>query len=133
MEEKGKNGMNMKQQTNIGERSPRVGRGVLNQCLYGETPPLGPTPYPFTYHFSRKKYPLRIPSIEKCYPFHIPCRGGSNGGTRIPTPTLILRPNWGQKGQKNFLDQVSHYLRVWMTATPHPPYTKVWISQYSRT
>ena len=33
----------------------------------------GPTPYPFTYHFSRKRCPFRIPSIDKWYPFHIPC------------------------------------------------------------
>ena len=49
------------------------GAGVLNKCLYGEAPPRGPTPYPFIYHFSRKRYPFRIPSIDKWYPFHIPC------------------------------------------------------------
>ena len=49
------------------------GVGILNKCLYGEAPPRGPTPYPFIYHFSRKRYPFRIPSIDKWYPFHIPC------------------------------------------------------------
>ena len=49
------------------------GRGVLNKCLYWEAPPRGPTPYPFLYHFSRKRYPFRITSIDKWYPFHIPC------------------------------------------------------------
>ena len=39
------------------------GEGVLNKFLYWEGPPQGPTPYPFIYHFSRKKYPFRIPSI----------------------------------------------------------------------
>ena len=29
-------------------------RGVLNKFLYGEAPPQGPTPHPFTYHLSRK-------------------------------------------------------------------------------
>ena len=33
----------------------------------------GPTPYPFTYHFSRKRCPFRKPSIDKWYPFNIPC------------------------------------------------------------
>ena len=27
----------------------------------------------FTYHFSRKRYPFRIPSTDKWYSFHIPC------------------------------------------------------------
>ena len=49
-------------------------RGTLNKCLYGETPPRGPTTYHFLYHFfSRKRYPFRIPSIEKWCPFHKPC------------------------------------------------------------
>ena len=50
-----------------------VARGVLNKCLYGEAPPRGPTPYPFIYHFSRERYPFRTPSIDKWYPFYIPC------------------------------------------------------------
>ena len=29
------------------------------------------TLYPFIYHFSRKRYPFRIPSINKWQPFHI--------------------------------------------------------------
>ena len=28
---------------------------------------------PFIYHFSRKRYPFRIPSTDKWYSFHIPC------------------------------------------------------------
>ena len=38
-------------------------------------------------------------------------------------PPLILRPNWGRKGQKNFFgDQAPPpYLRLWMTGLlPHP-------------
>ena len=50
----------------------RPGERGLNKCLYGETPTRGPTPYPFIYHFSRKRYPFRIRSIDKWYPFHIP-------------------------------------------------------------
>ena len=46
--------------------------GVLNQFLYREVPPRGPTPYPFIYHFSRKRYHFRTPSIDKWYFFHIP-------------------------------------------------------------
>ena len=46
---------------------------VLSKCLCGEAPPRDPTPYPFIYHFSRKRYLFRIPSIDKWYPFHIPC------------------------------------------------------------
>ena len=57
---------------NYDDRYPRGG-GVLNKFLCGDTPPRGPTPYPFIYQFSRKRYPFHIPSIEKLYPFHIPC------------------------------------------------------------
>ena len=46
--------------------------GILNKFLYGEAPPRGPIPYPFIYHFSRKRSPFRIPSIDKWSPFHIP-------------------------------------------------------------
>ena len=42
-------------------------RGILNTTLRG------PTPYPFIYHFSRKRYPFCIRLIDKWYPFHIPC------------------------------------------------------------
>ena len=41
------------------------GRVVLNECLYKGALFRVRTPYPFTYHFSRKKYPFRIPSIDK--------------------------------------------------------------------
>ena len=48
---------------------PRTrGGGVLNKCLYGEAPSYGSTPYPFIYHFSQKRYPFHIPSIDKWYP-----------------------------------------------------------------
>ena len=49
------------------------GGGVLKKCLYGEAPPRGPTPYPFIYHFSQKRYLFCTLSIDKWYPFHIPC------------------------------------------------------------
>ena len=47
------------------------GGALLNICLYGEASHRGPTPYPFTHHFSRKRYPFRMPSIDKWHPFHI--------------------------------------------------------------
>ena len=40
---------------------PGEGGGVLKKFLYGEAPPRGPTPYPF----KRKRYPFKIPSIDK--------------------------------------------------------------------
>ena len=43
------------------------GGGVLSKCLYGEAPPRGPTPFSFIYHFSRKRHPFHIPSIDKGY------------------------------------------------------------------
>ena len=46
--------------------------GVLKQFLYRVVPPRGPAPYPFIYHFSRKRYHFRTPSIDKWYFFHIP-------------------------------------------------------------
>ena len=53
---------------------PPQGEGrVLNKCLCGETPPRGPTPYPFICHFSQKRHPFCLPSIDKWSPFHIPC------------------------------------------------------------
>ena len=39
--------------------------GGLNKVLYGEGPPRGPTPYPSVYHSGPKRYPFRIPSIDK--------------------------------------------------------------------
>ena len=39
-------------------------QGVISKCLYGEAP----SPI-----FSRKRYPFRIPSIDKWFLFHIPC------------------------------------------------------------
>ena len=38
----------------------------LNQFLYGEAPPWGPTPYTFIYHFSRKSYSFRILELMSC-------------------------------------------------------------------
>ena len=48
---------------------PPPGGRVLNKFLYGEAPPRGPTLYSFIYQFSPNKYPFRIPSIDKWYPF----------------------------------------------------------------
>ena len=42
-----------------------ISRGVLNQVLYDEAPSQGPTPYPLTDHFWLKRYPSRIPFIDK--------------------------------------------------------------------
>ena len=56
--------------------------------------------------------------------------GGSRGGGRGGAP-LIVRPNRGSKGRKNFSWRPDPpYLRVWMTSPPLPPppsYLKVWI------
>ena len=46
--------------------------GALSKVLYEEGPPTfpppPPPPYPFTYHFWQKRYPFRIPSIDKWHP-----------------------------------------------------------------
>ena len=48
--------------------------------------------------------------------------GGSRGGARGGLPPLLLRPNWGPTGRKNFFWNPSPpYLRVWMAAPPPPP------------
>ena len=48
-------------------------------------------PFPFMYHFSRKRYPFRIPSsIDKWYPFHIPCLELSIPFTAVNAIYLIL-------------------------------------------
>ena len=36
------------------------GGGQHHKFLTGEAPPQGPAPYPFIYHFSRKKEPLSL-------------------------------------------------------------------------
>ena len=46
-------------------------RGLLNKVLCGVALLWCPTPYLFTYYFWEKRYPFRISSIDKCYPFHI--------------------------------------------------------------
>ena len=40
-------------------------RGVLTKFEYGEAPPGGPTPYPFTYHFGRKGTPFIYLLLKK--------------------------------------------------------------------
>ena len=37
--------------------------GVLDKFLYGKVPSRGPIPYPFIYHFSRKRYSFSIPLL----------------------------------------------------------------------
>ena len=67
------NGLNFLSQIAGGGGGGRAGlrpQGVLNKCFYGEAPPRGPTTYPFMYHFSRKRYPFDIPSLELCIPFN---------------------------------------------------------------
>ena len=44
------------------------GGGGLNR----EATPRGPTPYPFIYKLWQNRYTFHIPSIDKCYPSHIP-------------------------------------------------------------
>ena len=71
--------------------APPGGWGVLNKFLYGVAPSQSPTLFPFIYHFSRKRYPFRIPSsIDKWYPFHIPCLELSIPFTAVNALYLIL-------------------------------------------
>ena len=60
---------------NSNYRKPVINpREILNKCLYGEALPEVQPLNPFIfYHFSRKRYPFCIPSIDKWYPYHIPC------------------------------------------------------------
>ena len=37
-----------------------------------------------------------------------------------PGAPLIFRPNCGPRAEKNFFETAPFYLRVWMTARPHP-------------
>ena len=47
---------------------------TLNEMKKKKKTPENPTPYPLIYHFSRKRYPFRIPFICcKWFHFHIPC------------------------------------------------------------
>ena len=43
--------------------------GGLNDVLYGEAPPRGPTPYPFIDHFGRKGNPFIYLLLKKGTPF----------------------------------------------------------------
>ena len=52
---------------NLRNRLPLETGGSQQNFILG-----GLTPYPFTYHFSQKRYPFHV-SIDKWYPFHIPC------------------------------------------------------------
>ena len=71
--------------------APPGGWGVLNKFLYGVAPSQSPTLFPFIYHFSRKRYPFRIPSsIAKWYPFHIPSLELSIPFTAVNAIYLIL-------------------------------------------
>ena len=56
----------------VGRVSSR-GYGYSTNVYTGRLRPRSPTPHTFIYHFSRKRYPFRIPSIDKWSPFHIPC------------------------------------------------------------
>ena len=47
--------------------------GVLNKFLYREAPHRGPTPYPFIYHFSRKRYPFVYLLLTNGTPFTYHC------------------------------------------------------------
>ena len=60
----------------------KIKNEILSSCLTpggggggGEALPQGPRHYhyPSIHHFSQKRYPFRIPSIDKWYPFHMPC------------------------------------------------------------
>ena len=67
------------------------GWGYSTNFHTGKAPSQSPTPFPFKYHFSRKSYPFRIPSsIDKWYPFHIPCLELSIPFTAVNALYLIL-------------------------------------------
>ena len=51
--------------SSLGRGGGGGGSVVLNECLYKGALSRVRTPYPFIYHFSRKKYSFRIPSIDK--------------------------------------------------------------------
>ena len=51
--------------------NPGKGGGGTKKNLIRGGSAQGPTPYPFIYHFWQKRYPFRIPYIDKWYPFHI--------------------------------------------------------------
>ena len=64
MEEKGKNGVNMKQQTNIGEQSSGVGGGTQLMFIRGGSAPRS-IPLPFYIPFFSKKVPLDVHFIDE--------------------------------------------------------------------
>ena len=67
------------------------GGGGYSTNFYTERLRLKSNPFPFMYHFSRKRYPFRIPSsIDKWYPFHIPCLELSIPFTAVNALYLIL-------------------------------------------
>ena len=67
------------------------GGGVLKQIFIRSGSVAKSNPFPFMYHFSRKRYPFRIPSsIDKWYPFHIPCLELSIPFTAVNAIYLIL-------------------------------------------
>ena len=45
--------------------------GGTQQSFIRGVPPEGPTPYPFIYRLWQRRYPFRIASIVKSYPFHM--------------------------------------------------------------
>ena len=77
-------------------------RRTQKSSILGEVPPRNPTSYPFIYHFWRKRYPFRIPSIDNWYAFHIPSLEPVADPGKGPGPNRIFRPNWGPKGRKIF-------------------------------
>ena len=70
---------------------PPGGWGGTQQIFIRRGSVLKSNPFPFMYHFSRKRYPFRIPSsIDKWYPFHIPSLELSIPFTAVNALYLIL-------------------------------------------
>ena len=71
--------------------------------------------------------PFVNPALKLC----IYCESSGEPPPPPPLPPLIVRLNWGPKGQTKFLGDPlpPSYLRIWMTGPL--PYLKVWIHHWS--
>ena len=108
-------------------------RGVLNKVLYRKAPPQGPAPHFFIQHFCQKRYPFRIPSIDKCYPLSVipslelcisfNCCKRKNHCTKpenfLELFTLIKLPSVAFLG--HFTDQVTGFPTISYTSTGKIP------------
>ena len=66
------------------------GRGTQQMFIQGGSAPRS-NPLPFYIPFFTKKVLLYIPSIDKWYPFHIPCKLGEGGGGGRGTQQMFIQ------------------------------------------